>query len=218
MSSVRRYSSSVIRGAAIASCVLLLSACAGSETVSPTPEAPVPAPAPSAQPDPEPEPDPELEPVGLTAAMTVDAGTISVEGSTNLPDGAALYWELAETPEAFERTVAEFGVDRDRLPRFPDGEVPSGSVVVDGGRFAFSTTADGWEDLGLCDELPLELFVGYLPLREVGMMGSAPEQPESLYALHGDNGERLTGAVPPAELHVLESTGWKRIELFVLCP
>jgi hypothetical protein len=80
-------------------------------------------------------------------------------------------------------------------------------------------TSEGWDELGLCDALPLELWVSYYPLAELAERGAIPAQPDSLYALHGERGELIPGAVPPAELVELPvPEGSQRVELVVTCP
>lgn len=191
------------RIAAIALAALLMG-CGIEPAAQPEPT-PAPAPAPKAPTPSEPEP----EPVELTATMSVDGKTVTVRGSSNLPDGAMLVWELAETVEAF---VANPNL----MLRDPDGEVPDGEVAVIGGAFRFDATGDGWDNLGLCDALPLQLWVTYMPWAGIAALGTIPEQPESLYALHGELGERIPGAVPPAELRTL-SGGEARVVVGVTC-
>lgn len=148
----------VIRVAALAGFVLLLSAC-GLRTSTRLRARPC------AGPDPVPEPDLEPDPVELTATMTVNGEAVSVGGTTNHSDGGALVWALAGTTDAFARMVEELGPDREGLPRFPDGEIRSGSVAIESGGFALSTTSQGWENLSLREELPPTLIVGYLSIR-----------------------------------------------------
>jgi len=199
------------RGAAVLTLAVLLIGCAAEPVLAPAP-APTPAPAP-APPPPPPEPEPEPEPVELTAALAVDGGIVTVTGASNLPDGAVLVWELRETIEAFAE-------DPELVIRDEDGEIPAGTATVTDGAFSFTVTGAGWDALGLCNALPLELSVSYTPWRGVAELGALPVQPESLYALHGDNGERLPGAVPPAELfETREQPPWKRVRLQeVTCP
>jgi hypothetical protein len=186
---------------ALLALALTLAACTAepepiAPAVEPAPAAPAPAPA-------EPEP---VSPVALTATLTVDGDTVTVTGTSNLPDGAVLVWELS-TPVSVSEVL-----------RDSEGQVwvPEGAATIASGAYAFAVTSDGWGELGLCDALPLELWVSYYPLAESAAIAA---QPESLYALHGERGELIPGAVPPAELVELPvPEGSQRVELVVTCP
>lgn len=194
---------SVSRAAAVLTLAALVMGCGVEPAAQPEPT-PLPTPAPTAPTPSEP------EQVELTATIEVDGDTVTVRGLSNLPDGAMLVWELAETVEAF-------AANPDLTLRDPDGEVPDGEVAVLGGAFRFDATGEGWEALGLCDVLRLQLWVTYMPWADIAALGTIPEQPESLYALHGERGERIPGAVPPAELRTL-SGGEARVVVGVTCP
>jgi hypothetical protein len=135
----------VRRIATVVMLAVLVAACGGKPVAQPEPT-PVPTPAPVPAPPPEPEP----EPVELTATLTVDGDTVTVLGETNLPDGAVVVWELAETIEAFIENP-------DVTLRDSGGDVPSGEVTVSGGAFRLDVTGEGWGTLGLCEALPLSL-------------------------------------------------------------
>lgn len=181
---------------------IVAAACAAEPVAQPAPPPPAPAPAPAPA---EPEP---VSPVALTATLTVDGDTVTVSGTSNLPDGAVLVYELS-TPLSVSEVL-----------RDSEGGVPAGDATITSGAYAFTVTSEGWGELGLCDALPLELWVSYYPYAEVARLSAViPEQPDSLYALHGENGELITGAVPPAELRKLPQPGGsQRVELTVTCP
>jgi hypothetical protein len=197
----------VKRITAVVLAAVLVAACGGEPVAQPEPT-PVPTPAPVPAPPPEPEPEPE--PVELTGTLTTDGDTVTALGTSNLPDGAVLVWELAETVESM-------GENPDLVLRDADGEVPSGEVTVLGGAFRIDVTGEGWGALGLCEALPLELFVAFMPWRALAELDALPDQPESLYALYGERGERIPGAMPPAELRTL-SGGEVRVVVELTCP
>ena len=175
-----------------------------------TRDEPAPAPAPAQESPAAPELEPALPEVVLDARLSVEGDTVTVVGVTNLPTGAVLVWELAETVEVF-------GLNPEVTLRDADGNVPSGNVTVSDGIYAFEVSEATWADLALCDALPLELFVAYIPLAGVAALGAVPDQPSELYELHGENGERIPGAVAPAELQ--ERRGGERsVQLRVGCP
>lgn len=189
--------------------IVLVAACGSGDEVAVEEVAPATAPVPT--PEDRNEANSELEPVEveLKALLSADGDTVTVAGTTNLPDGAVLVWELAETVEAF-------GLNPDVTLRDADGEVPAGNVTVLGGSYRLELSETFWAELDLCVALPLELFVAYMPLADVAALGALPEQPSELYELYGENGERIPGAVAPAELRV-RSRGERSVELLVQC-
>ena len=185
---------------------VLVAACGSSDETAV--EEPTPPPAPEVRTEPDPVPEPVD--VVLDAELSADGDTVTVAGVTNLPDGAVLVWELTETLEAF-------ALNPDVTLRDSDGEVLAGEVTVADGAYRVELSDESWIELGLCDALPLELFVTYMPMAGVAALGAVPEQPAELYELHGDNGERIPGAVAPADL-VEMSGGERRVGVFVECP
>lgn len=197
-----------------------ISACVAQPVAQPAlpPPAPAPAPAPA-----EPEP---VSPVALTATVTAEGGTVSATGTSNLLDGAVLVWELwgdvdlnVVSDELYEQRLQLNDLMYELL--YADGRI-EGSVQVTGGTYALTVTGERWDELGLCDAVSLELWVSYYPYAELARLSAViPEQPDSLYALHGEQGELITGAVPPAELVERNSTEMgfsQRVELTVTCP
>jgi len=160
--------------------VALLVACTGDWS-----GADVPQPAAPALPAP--------EPIELTAAFDVDGGTITVLGTTNLPNGAVLLWEVYDSPppeELFDLSI------------FDDPDVSrEGTVTVEQGTFQFTATGEGWSDLDLCGSVPMVLRVIYAPWRGILVWGRTDaEQPDAVHELHGELGERIAEAVPPAKV------------------
>lgn len=146
--------------------------------------------------------------MALTAELAASGDTVTVTGTSSLPDGAQLMWELVGLD-----TTAE---QRELL--YASGRL-EGSTQVDGGTYSATVRGDSWDTLGLCDALGLELWVSYYPYAELAASGVFPEQPDELYALYGDAGELIPGAVPPAELVELSTpAGAQRVELVVTCP
>jgi hypothetical protein len=204
---------------ALLALALTLAACTAepepiAPAVEPAPAAPAPAPA-----------EPAPEPVALTATVTAEGGTVSATGTSNLPDGAVLVWELygdvdlnVVSDELYEQRLQLNELMYELM--YADGRI-EGSVQVTGGTYALTVTGERWDELGLCEQVPLELWVSYYPYAELAERGAFPAQPDSLYALHGEQGELITGAVPPAELVERNSPEMgfsQRVELTVTCP
>jgi len=164
-----------------------------------------------------------VSPVALTATVTAEGGTVNVTGTSNLPDGAALVWELygvvdvnVVSDELYEQRKQQSALMHQLL--YADGRV-EGSVQVTGGTYALTVTGERWDELGLCEQVQLELWVSYYPYAE--FVPTLPAQPDELYALHGEQGELITGAVPPAELvewNSPESGFSQRVDVTVTCP
>jgi hypothetical protein len=145
--------------------------------------------------------------IALTATLTVEGDTVLVSGTSNLPDGAVLVWELS-------RSIVDSEVPVDSEESV---WVSAGIATVHSGAYEFTVS---WGEKFSCgDTRPLELWVSYYPLADVAQRGALPAQPDSLYELHGERGELITGAVSPAELvEMLSPPGSQRVERVVTCP
>ncbi len=190
--------------------VALSTALSGCSSPPDTPNAPPPAASPAPTPPaPEPQeadPTPALQdpdPVFLEAMLQVGGGGVFLTGATNLPDGALLYFEvgfgdtsgcLTDDCRQFEELSSE---------QFEVYSANSGSMEVAGG--LFSGQLEGWETLPVCNfrsaaDWLTEAYVFFVPDRRLAAQGDRfPAQPEAVYALYGDAGERVS-AVPPAEV------------------
>lgn len=199
------------RAAAVMLAAVVLAGCAAEPAAQPeTAPAPPTSLSPAVEPATEAAIEPVLAPVELAATLSAEGDTVTVLGRSNLPDGAVVVWELAETIEAF-------AADPESILRDADGRVPTGRATVVAGAFGFEVSQQGWGALDLCSSIPLQLFLLYMPWADFDSFDSVPEQPGSIYDLHGAGGELLPGAVPPAELRK-NGLGMGLIATELTCP
>lgn len=215
--------------------IVLVAACGSGDEVAVEEVAPATAPAPT--PEDHNEANSELEPVEveLNALLSADGDTVTVVGTTNLPDGAGLIWALAErveTPSSPasmslarrllvwvlpERFASSVRPPPELTWRDVGGAVLQGNVTVRDGSYHFDLSESSWAELDLCVAPSLELWVAYWPQADIAGPDGLPEQPGELYELHGENGERIPGAAAPAEL-LERSSGGRSVQLLVRCP
>ena len=183
---------------------VLLAACGGSQdevtipasTSAPTPSPPPPTPLPPQVP----------EAVELQALFELSDDEVVLRGETNLPDGAQLYFEIDHSGSGCLTEDCQESRDwsDDQYQLFFNGL--SGSVAVVAG--TFRVEFEGWGSLfGLCNwkwdgfdpyETSIEVF--FIPNKELAAAGSRfPVQPDHIYELYGEAGERLE-AVAPAQV------------------
>ncbi len=128
--------------------------------------------------------------VELAMASKVVGSTIVVEGTTDLPDGARIVYEV---------THESFGTSDD----FQDvtwGLFADGSVPVEDGGYAFTVPVAGWPAGDVTVWTAFQPDIGEDVDPEHG-------QPAVVMERYGEMGKHLTGS------NVSESSGLKRVEL-----
>lgn len=101
--------------------------------------------------------------MALTAELAASGDTVTVTGTSSLPDGAQLMWELVGLDTTAEQRELLYAAGR-----------LEGTAQVDGGTYSATVTGDGWGTLELCDALGLELWVGYSPADGEQLAGAVP--------------------------------------------
>jgi len=198
---------------AMLACALLVIGCAAQPVAEPPP-APLPLP-PIEQPEPEFDPDP----VELAADIGVSEQGVLVLGSTNLPDGAVLVYDLLLAGSGcLTDDCSEFEVLTPEQNALKSGDSSKGYVTVSGGKF--SVELPDWNTLPICGwdsagEWETSLSIAfYSDERFAELSPTNPGQPESVYELYGRAAERVEAA-PGVELGSGLSGPFVRIE--VLC-
>ncbi len=176
----------------------VIAACGGAATSEGEPATPAP-PADEA----EQQPDTNVvdaAPVEIVAELRRGDDGVFLEGRANLPDGAAVLYEiLLSSEEAFESMTPE------QTDLYFDGQ--EGFAVVSSEQFAVEI--EGWLDVPVCmqstdAESGTDIFVYFVPVKEyveaVGpIYGPEFAQPDVVFDLYGSEGENLE-AVSPAEV------------------
>ncbi len=196
-------------------CGLLVVGCAAQPVAEPAP-APLLPPL-IAQPEPERAADPD--PVDLSAEIDVSEQGVLVLGSTNLPDGAVLIYDLILAGSGcLTEDCSEFEVLTPEQNALKSGDSSKGYMTVSGGKF--SVELPEWNTLPICGwgseaEWETSLSIAFYSDERLAELSPAnPGQPESVYALYGRAAERVEAA-PGVELGSGLSGPFVRIE--VLC-
>ena len=183
---------------------VLVAACGGSPAAQPES-----SPAPTAPSPPPPEPErSNPEPVEIDAGIEVTEQGVLIYGTTNLPDGAVLSYDLNVFGSGcLTDDCREFEVLTEEQVSVRDGDSGSGFLTVTSGKFSIGLPE--WNALPVCgwqSEAEWETWLDVLFFSDVAWADLANNdsgQPEDIYELYGRAGERLTAAAPAVEVRGL---------------
>lgn len=202
-----------IRGFAVISISVILVACGGSTSDGGDAQTPLPA---VDIPEKVEAPQGVPEPVELLAELIVSDEGVMLVGLTNLPDGAAVLYEINAGRDDYDAMSAE------QRQLYLAGQ--EGFAIVASGRF--DTVIEGWSDVPICsrkatDESDTDIFVYFVPVKHYndgafGIYGAGYVQPESIYQLYGFAGENLE-AVSPAQVSESPSHEGKELQVAGTC-
>ena len=185
---------------------LVLSACGAEPAAQPEPT-PVPAPAAPSPPQPEPERG-NPAPVEIDADIEVTEQGVLIYGTTNLPDGAVLSYDLGVFGSGcLTDDCREFEEFTDEQIAIRDGGAGLGYLTVTGGNFSIELPE--WNALPVCGwqseaEWETSLYLVFSSDEAMAdLLDDDPGQPEDIYELYGRAGERLTAAAPAVEVRGL---------------